>query len=376
MKEVVGKYCTAKIFTDEVENSVIGQLTTLCNQPFTEGCIIRVMPDVHAGKGSTIGTTMTYLDKVCPFIVGMDISCGVLVVKLKEKRIDLPKLDSIIHNNIPTGSELRKKTHKFARDSKINELVAYGGEYMKGQLAIGTLGLGNHFISIEKDEEDNLYLLIHTGSRNIGKRVCEWYQEKACKNLKKQQIEEPIYELSFVYGEMLDNYLHDMEILEEYSHLNRTAIADVILSEMKLHEMESFETLHNYVDLKNKIIRKGAVSAQKGEQLIIPINMKDGSLICIGKGNSEWNYSAPHGAGRLMSRKESEQNFTLSQYKKEMNGIFSTTICKETLDESPMAYKSIKSIVNNVSDTVDIIKHIKPIYNFKGVEFRSGRKGK
>ena len=376
MKEVVGKYCTAKIFTDEIENSAIGQLTTLCNQPFTEGSIIRVMPDVHAGKGSTIGTTMTYLYKVCPFIVGMDICCGVLVVKLKEKRIDLPKLDSIIHNNIPTGSELRKKTHKFARGSKINELVAYGGEYMKGQLALGTLGSGNHFISIEKDEEDNLYLLIHTGSRNVGKRVCEWYQEKAYKNLKKQQIEEPIYELSFVYGEMLDNYLHDMEILEEYSHLNRTAIADVILSEMKLHEMESFETLHNYVDLKNKIIRKGAVSAQKGEQLVIPINMKDGSLICIGKGNSEWNYSAPHGAGRLMSRKESEQNFTLSQYKNEMNGIFSTTICKETLDESPMAYKSMESIVNNVCDTVDIIKHIKPIYNFKGVEFRGGRKGK
>lgn len=376
MKEVVGKYCTAKIFTDEVENSAIGQLTTLCNQPFTEGCIIRVMPDVHAGKGSTIGTTMTYLDKVCPFIVGMDISCGVLVVKLREKRIDLPKLDSVIHNNIPTGSNLRKKTHRFARDSKIDELVAYCGDYIDGQLAIGTLGSGNHFISIEKDEEENLYLLIHTGSRNPGKRVCEWYQEKAYKNLKKQQIKEPIYELSFVYGEMLDNYLHDMEILEEYSHLNRTAIADVILSEMKLHDMESFETLHNYVDLEHKIIRKGSVSAQKGEQLVIPINMKDGSLICVGKGNKEWNYSAPHGAGRLMSRKESEQNFTLSQYKKEMKGIYSTTICKETLDESPMSYKPIESILDNISDTVDVIKHIKPIYNFKGIEFRGGRKGK
>ena len=376
MKEVVGKYCTAKIFTDEVENSAIGQLTTLCNQLFTEGCIIRVMPDVHAGKGSTIGTTMTYLDKVCPFIVGMDISCGVLVVKLREKRIDLPKLDSVIHNNIPTGSNLRKKTHKFARDSKIDELVAYCGDYINGQLAIGTLGSGNHFISIEKDEEDNLYLLIHTGSRNVGKRVCEWYQEKAYKNLKKQQIEEPIYELCFVYGEMLDNYLHDMEILEEYSHLNRTAIADVILSEMKLHEMESFETLHNYVDLEHKIIRKGAVSAQEGEQLVIPINMKDGSLICVGKGNKEWSYSAPHGAGRLMNRKESEQSFTLSQYKNEMKGIYSTTICKETLDESPMSYKPIESILDNISDTVDVIKHIKPIYNFKGVEFRNGRKGK
>ena len=396
MKIIEGKYTNAIVYSYTAEESALGQVQTLCNQPFAKDSKIRLMPDIHAGKGCTIGTTMTYTDKICPNIVGVDISCGMLVVQLKEKRINLPELDSCIRKNIPAGyRQIRKKTHKFARDSRIEELIGYPGDYMYVQRSLASLGNGNHFCELDKDDEGNLYLVIHSGSRNPGSNICKWYQDKAYKRLKQQYqsginviirhynetgetnkiqeainmykevVDEPIYELSYVEGELLDNYLHDMKILQYYADLNRKAMAEVIMSELGLHEVDSFTTVHNYVDVENKIIRKGAVSAQHGERLIIPMNMRDGSLICIGKGNSNWNYSAPHGAGRLMSRAEARQSFTISAFKKSMEGIFTTSVGADTLDECPMVYKPMEEIVSQIHDTVDIVKTIKPIYNFK-----------
>lgn len=396
MKIIEGKYTNAIVYSYTAEESALGQVQTLCNQPFAKDSKIRLMPDIHAGKGCTIGTTMTYTDKICPNIVGVDISCGMLVVQLKEKRINLPELDSCIRKNIPAGyRQIRKKTHKFARDSRIEELIGYPGDYMYAQRSLASLGDGNHFCELDKDDEGNLYLVIHSGSRNPGSNICKWYQDKAYKRLKQQYqsginviirhynetgetnkiqeainmykevVDEPIYELSYVEGELLDNYLHDMKILQYYADLNRKAMAEVIMSELGLHEVDSFTTVHNYVDVENKIIRKGAVSAQHGERLIIPMNMRDGSLICIGKGNSNWNYSAPHGAGRLMSRAEARQSFTISAFKKSMEGIFTTSVGADTLDECPMVYKPMEEIVSQIHDTVDIVKTIKPIYNFK-----------
>lgn len=263
------------------------------------------------------------------------------------------------------------------------------------QRSISSLGSGNHFCELDKDDGGNLYLVIHSGSRNPGSNICKWYQDKAYKRLKqnyqtvidgiirhyhqtgqtdrieeeiekyKTETAEPIYELSYVEGELFDNYLHDMKILQHYADLNRKAIAEVIMSEMNLHEVDSFTTIHNYVDLENRIIRKGAVSAQKGERLIIPMNMRDGSLICIGKGNPDWNYSAPHGAGRLMSRKEAFNSFTVSAFKESMKGVYTTSVNSGTLDECPMVYKPMEEIISQIYDTVEIVKVIKPVYNFK-----------
>lgn len=396
MKIIEGKYTNALVYSDTAEDSALGQVQTLCNQPFAKDSKIRLMPDIHAGKGCTIGTTMTYTDKICPNIVGVDISCGMLVVQLKEKRVNLPELDSCIRKNIPAGyRQIRKKTHKFARNSRIEELTVYPGDYMYCQRSISTLGAGNHFLELDIDATGNLYLVIHSGSRNAGSNVCKVHQDKAYKALKKQyqngideiiryyheinetdKIEgaiqqykdthaEPIHELAYVESENLDKYIHDMIIMEHYADLNRKAMAEVIMSELGLHEVDSFTTIHNYVDVENRIIRKGAVSAQHGERLIIPMNMRDGSLICIGKGNSDWNYSAPHGAGRLMSRAEARQSFTVSAFKKSMEGIFTTSVSVDTLDECPMVYKPMDEIVSQIHDTVEIVKIIKPIYNFK-----------
>ena len=396
MKTVEGKYTSAVVYSDTAEDSAVGQVKTLCDQPWVKGSKIRMMPDIHAGKGCTIGTTMTFTDKICPNIVGVDIACGLYVVQLKEKRVNLPELDNCIRKNIPAGyRQIRKKTHKFARDSRIDELIGYPGDYMYCQRSLGSVGSGNHFVELDKDDEGNLYLVIHSGSRNPGSNICKWYQDRAYKNLKRQYqkgidyiikhyhetgetdkieetikmykevVDEPIYELSYVERELLENYLHDMEILQHYADLNRKAIAEVIMSEMNLHEVDSFTTIHNYVDIENKIIRKGAVSAQKGERLIIPMNMRDGSLICIGKGNSDWNNSAPHGAGRLMSRAEARQSFTVSAYKETMEGIFTTSVGSDTIDECPMVYKPMGEIVSQIHDTVEIVKVIKPVYNFR-----------
>ena len=399
MTTIEGKYNQCIVYTDLVTAGTIGQLTALMNQRSAAGSKIRIMPDCHEGAGCVIGTTMTVQDKVIPNLVGVDIGCGMLVVKLKEKRVDLPKLDSLIHKEVPAGFSVRRTEHKYLDRTRIPELFCPMGRDERVTLSLGTLGGGNHFIELDRDDDGALYLVIHTGSRNLGVQVASFYQEEAWKLLKdgnrmalvqakirelkeagrEQEIEQAIqeihstdepvpHELAYCEGELFDRYIHDMKITQEYAHWNRLAIAETILSGMKLHETESFESVHNYIDTDSMILRKGACSAREGERLIIPINMRDGSLLCIGKGNPDWNFSAPHGAGRLMSRSEARQSFTVSAFKKQMEGIYSTTVNKETLDECPMAYKPMEEIVRNIEDTVKIDCVIRPVYNFKAAE--------
>ena len=364
MIEIKGDHGSALVFTDNLENSARGLLQAYCNQPHSADNKIRVMPDVHAGKGCTIGTTMTVKDKVVPNVVGVDIGCGILVTKIKDKRIDLPKLDSFIKKNIPSGQDIRTHKRKGYICIDLDELkCAEQIDLRKARESLGTLGGGNHFIEIDADG-DELYLLIHTGSRNPGLKVAEYYQKKAYESCMMKGEDVP-YELAYLTGEDMDDYLHDMKIMQSFADLNRQIIKDLILKGVKLKEEGGFTTVHNYVDTDKMILRKGAVSANAGEELIIPMNMRDGSLICTGLGNEDWNYSAPHGAGRLYSRKEALETFSMKDFKAAMTGIFSTTLTKNVLDESPFVYKPADEILANIKDTVNVTKIIKPIYNFK-----------
>ena len=398
MIELHGKYAQAKVFTDVVDEASISQVINLLNQPYVEGSRIRMMPDIHAGAGCTIGTTMTIGDKVCPNLVGVDIGCGMETVRIREKHIEMQKLDKLIRQEIPSGFGIRSTPHRFIQEVDLSELCcAKHVQIGKAELSIGTLGGGNHFIEADKDEDGNIYIVIHSGSRHLGLEIANYYQEagyKALTTYSKAETQEIIERLkaegrekeissqlkklkkeckvpkplAYVEGELLEQYLHDMAIAQEFARLNRKAMMDVIMKGMKLHAEETFTTIHNYIDVENGILRKGAVSAQAGEKLLIPINMRDGSLICIGKGNEDWNYSAPHGAGRLMSRSEAKERFTVSVFKHEMEGIYSTSVSRSTLDESPMAYKGMQDIVDNIGPTAEIMSIIKPIYNFKAGE--------
>lgn len=400
MLELQGKYNTAKVFTDVVDETSIAQVIELCNQGFVSGSKIRMMPDIHAGAGCTIGTTMTIKDKVCPNLVGVDIGCGMYTLQLKEKHIEFGKVDEIIRQYIPSGFNVRVTAHRLAEQTRLSELRCLKHiNRDRAEMSIGTLGGGNHFIEVDKDDEDSLYLVIHSGSRHLGKEVANYYQnlgyeklnrcdENEIKTLvktlkatgKQQQIEAEIKklksvkrtnipkDLAYVEGTDFDDYLHDMEIVQEFAMLNRRAMADVIIRQMKLHVVDEFTTTHNYIDIQNHILRKGAVSAETGEKLLIPINMRDGSLLCVGKGNEDWNCSAPHGAGRLMSRAAAKESFTVSEFKNQMRGIYTTSVNSSTLDECPMTYKSINDIVDNIGPTAEIIKIIKPVYNFKAGE--------
>ncbi len=400
MIEVNGKYNTAKIFTDIVDQDSIAQVTLLCNQEFVKGSKIRLMPDIHAGAGCTIGTTMTIADKIVPNLVGVDIGCGMETVKIKEKHIEPQKLDKLIYEKIPSGFNIREKPHRYFNNISIEDLYCYKEiNPIRAEKSLGTLGGGNHFIEADKDDDGYVYIVVHSGSRHLGLEVANYYQEEGYKTLngttkknldelieklKSQKREKEIQKsitafkntkktnipksLAYVSGDLFKRYIHDMRIVQKYAELNRKAIMDEIIKGMKLHIIEQFTTIHNYIDTDSMILRKGAVSANNGEKLLIPINMRDGSLICVGKGNDNWNNSAPHGAGRLMSRSAAKQSFTVSEFKKQMNGIFSTSIGKATLDECPMAYKNIEDIINNISDTAEIINIIKPIYNFKAGE--------
>ena len=367
MFELTGKYATAKIFTDCVDEVSISQVIQFLNQPIAENQKIRMMPDIHAGRGCTIGTTMTITDKVVPNLVGSDIGCGMEVVYLDADEIDFELFDHIIRHNVPFGYKKRTVPHYFMNNFDLTELKCYfkleaGGE---GNFALGTLGGGNHFIEINKSSNGELILVIHSGSRRIGADVCEYYQNQALKEFKRFHNRASDKDLIYCEGRLFDDYIHDMKIMQDFAVLNRKAIAETILTEYGMDYTKTFTTIHNYIDMDRMILRKGAVSANKNETLIIPINMRDGSIICKGKGNSDWNYSAPHGAGRLFSRKRAKVELSLEKFEKEMDGIYSTSVKKSTLDESPMAYKPIDNILNNVKDTVNIIDIIKPVYNFK-----------
>lgn len=399
MLEIRGKFNTAKVFTDIIDEDSIRQVYELCNQSFTEGAKIRMMPDVHAGAGCVIGTTMTITDRVVPNMVGVDIGCGMETVRIKGRKLEVEQLDKLIKFNVPSGFDIREKQHRYAEKAHLEELrCAEQVNLDRAYRSLGTLGGGNHFIEADKGE-DGIYIVIHSGSRHLGVEVAKFYQKRAIEELKhsgdddvrklidemklqgrEKEIEAAVREhnsqakkavpdhLAYVYGTAFDDYIHDMKIVQEFAMLNRKAMMDEIVRGMKLKVEDEFTTIHNYIDTEKMIVRKGSVSAQSGERLIIPINMRDGSLICIGKGNDDWNCSAPHGAGRLFSRSQAKQNFTVSEYKKQMSGIYSTTINQSTLDECPMAYKSMDDIVKNIGDTVEITEVIKPIYNFKAGE--------
>ena len=377
MIEINGVYANAIIYTDEIEASAAGQIQALCDQPFAAGSKIRIMPDVHTGKGCTIGTTMTVGEYVVPNLVGVDIGCGMDVVRLKEKRINLPALDAFISKNVPHGRDVREKPHRNSGRIDLSELECFGKiDARRGLESVGTLGGGNHFIEVDRDEEGNLYLVIHTGSRNLGLQVAEYYQKLAYESVGGRGQTEIPFELAYLTGEDRDKYLHDMEIMQRYAALNRQTIRDCILDGLKLHEAEFFTTVHNYIDLAHGILRKGSVSARAGERLLIPLNMRDGALICVGLGNDDWNQSAPHGAGRLFSRSQAESSFTLSAFKKSMEGIYTSTVSQDTLDECPMAYKDPRTIIAAIGDTVRIEKQIRPIYNFKSSDRFTSKKKK
>lgn len=397
MIELKGTYNEAKIFTDHADESSIAQVRVLLEQEFVSGSRIRLMPDIHAGAGCTIGTTMTITDKIVPNLVGVDIGCGMETALLKEKHIELQKLDKIIYEKIPSGFEIREKTHPYFDEIDLTQLYCYKHiNPARAEKSLGTLGGGNHFIEADKDEDGNLYLVVHSGSRHLGLEVAQYYQEEGWKALNgtaKKDIERLIADLkaqgreqeiqtavearkstvktdvprmlAYVTGDLFGQYIHDMKIIQKYAVLNRQAMMREIVKGMKLHVKEQFTTVHNYIDTDAMILRKGAVSAKKGEKLLIPVNMRDGSLICTGKGNEDWNESAPHGAGRLMSRSAARQAFTVSEFKKQMSGVYTTSVNKGTLDECPMAYKGMEEIVANIADTAEIDKIIRPVYNFK-----------
>ena len=400
-----------KIFTEDIEQEAVDQINLLLEQEPFKDCKVRIMPDVHAGKGCVIGFTADLGDKVIPNIVGVDIGCGMLCVELGNIDLDLEKLDKVINENIPAGRNIREE--KLVNFDKINDLYCLRElkETKKFNRALGTLGGGNHFIEVDVDEDGNKYLVIHTGSRNLGKQVADYYQnlaielcsgreemfkskEEIIKTYKEQgrkaEIQKALKELESEYKENKPNlpndlcylegkyrgmYLHDMKICQEYASLNRSYIANTILKNIMYFkkaiepldswDIDYFETVHNYISFEDNIVRKGAIRANEGERVIIPINMRDGSIIAVGKGNEDWNNSAPHGAGRLMSRKKAKETFNLEEFKKSMADIYSTSVLEETIDEAPFVYKPMQEIIDNIQDTVEIEKIIKPIYNFK-----------
>lgn len=397
MLEIKGKISTAVCYAKVIEEEAIEQIRRMCDYEFTEGSQIRIMPDVHAGKGCTIGTTMTVKDKAVPNIVGVDIGCGMYTVNLGKGELNLEKLDEAAHF-VPSGKNVwegrqekfdltRLRCYRSLKDSK--RLVR----------SLGTLGGGNHFIEVDRSEDGTNYLVIHTGSRNLGKQVAEIYQklaielhqgkeeyfvkrdaliaeykaagrkseiQAALKELKWQNRDLLIPEdLCYLYGSYFEDYLVDVEICQEFARRNREKIAEVLLERAGLTGSEAFHTIHNYIDTEEMILRKGAIAAHEGEKVLIPINMRDGSVLAIGKGNKEWNYSAPHGAGRLMSRTKAKENLSMQEYRKEMEGIYTTSVNEATLDEAPMAYKSIDDILDVIKESVTVIQIMKPIYNFK-----------
>ncbi len=397
MIEIRGKYNEARIFTDVADSASIAQVQQLCDQEFAAGSRIRIMPDIHAGAGCTIGTTMTITDKVVPNLVGVDIGCGMETIRIREKRLELQKLDRLIREKIPSGFSIREKAHRYFSQINLNELCcARHADLPRAERSIGTLGGGNHFIEADRDDEGNLYIVVHSGSRHLGVEVAGYYQEagyrmlnraddasaealiarmkaegrkkeiqKELKKLKNQKRTSIPKALAYVSGELFEQYIHDMKIVQHFAMLNRQAMMDEIVGGMKLHVEEQFATIHNYIDTDAMILRKGAVSARAGERLLIPINMRDGSLLCVGRGNEDWNCSAPHGAGRLMSRADARQSFTVSEFKKQMAGIYTTSVSRATLDECPMAYKGMQDILDNIGPTAEVVKIIRPIYNFK-----------
>ncbi|MBE8953828.1 MAG: RtcB family protein [Quinella sp. 1Q7] len=399
MEEIRGKFNTAISYAKVIEDSAREQIRRMCNYEFTRDSKIRIMPDVHAGKGCTIGTTMTVTDKAVPNIVGVDIGCGMYTVKLADNEIDFARVDEAAHYIPSSRNVWDSRQERFA----LTELNCYRDlkDSRRIERSIGTLGGGNHFIEIDRASDGTYYLVIHTGSRNLGKQVAEIYQRLAIdlakgkdkyfaqrdeiiavyKSLgRKTEIKSKLAELEkeyrglkasmpddlcYVHGKYFHRYLHDMELCQEFARRNRELIAKILLGKSGLTGVDAFHTIHNYIDVGELIIRKGAIAAHKGERVLIPINMRDGSVLAVGKGNADWNFSAPHGAGRIFSRSDAKERLDMDEYRAAMAGIYTTSVSAGTLDESPMAYKSLDDIIDVIGDTVDIVEVMKPVYNFK-----------
>ena len=397
MMEIKGKVNTAICFAKVIEEEAVEQIRRMCDYAFTEGSRIRIMPDVHAGKGCTIGTTMTVRDKVVPNIVGVDIGCGMYTVDLGQVEIDMEQMDAAAHC-IPSGMNVweGRKEH-----FDLLDLRCYRGlkDAKRLERSLGTLGGGNHFIEIDQASDGRKYLVTHSGSRNLGKQVAEYYQrlavdlnrgkeeyfarrdaliaeykaagrrseiQAALKALRWEEREATIPEdLCFVYGQYLEDYLHDVEICQRFARRSRELMAEIILQRLGLEAVDAFHTIHNYIDTDERILRKGAIAAHAGEKVLIPINMRDGSVLAVGKGNPDWNFSAPHGAGRILSRTAAKEQLDLEEYRREMAGVYTTSVNEATLDEAPMAYKSLADIIDVIGESVDIMEVLKPIYNFK-----------
>ena len=397
--EIKGKVSTALCYVNVVEEDAIEQIKRMCDYPMSEGSQIRIMPDVHVGKGCTIGTTMTVKDRVVPNVVGVAIGCGMYTVNMGKVDIDLERFDDIVYS-IPSGTGVWEgRQERF----DLTKLICYRQlkDTKRIERSIGTLGGGNHFIEIDESEDKTKYLVIHSGSRSLGKQVAEIYQklavdldkgigyyleardeiirsykeagrrseiQEALKKLKwEKENEHPSMpeDLCYLSGKYLEDYLHDIKICQDFARKNREKMAEIILDKANIKALEAFHTTHNYIDTDEMILRKGSIAAHKGEKVLIPINMRDGSILALGKGNPDWNYSAPHGAGRLMSRTKAKESLDMDEYKDSMKGIFTSSVNEGTIDEAPMAYKSINDIIDVIGESVDIIEVIKPIYNFK-----------
>lgn len=402
MLEIKGKINTAICYAKVIEDGAIEQIRRMCDYDLTEGSRVRIMPDVHAGKGCTIGTTMTVVDKACPNIVGVDIGCGMYTVKLADRTLDFEKIDEACHY-IPSGMNVWEgRMERF----DLTDLRCYRSLKNTRRLerSLGTLGGGNHFIEVDRASDGTFYLVIHSGSRNLGKQVAEIYQQTAIalharkeeyfarrdeiirsykaegrkteiqtalKDLENEyasRVPDVPEDLCWLYGSFLEDYLHDIEICQRFAKRSRERMAEIILERTKMRGEEAFHTIHNYIDTKEMILRKGAIAAHAGEKVLIPINMRDGSIIAVGKGNPEWNYSAPHGAGRIMSRSMAKRAVSMEEYKESMKGIYTTSVNENTIDEAPMAYKSLEDIIDVIEESVDIIDRIKPVYNFKAAD--------
>ena len=404
MLEIKGKVNTAICFAKVVEDEAIEQIRRMCDTEMTRGSQIRIMPDVHAGKGCTIGTTMTITDKAVPNVVGVDIGCGMYTVRLGKADIDFAKVDEACHI-IPSGFDTWDRV---MWPFDLTDLRCYRELIRAKRLnkSLGTLGGGNHFIEIDEAADGTKYLVIHSGSRNLGKQVAEYYQQLAIdlnhgkeeylaekeriiteykEAGRKQEIQSALKalkwekrdatvpdDLCYLYGKYLDDYLHDVEICQRFARENREHMAEIILEHTGLEMIDAFHTIHNYIDTGEMILRKGAIAAHAGELVLIPINMRDGSVLARGKGNPDWNYSAPHGAGRIMSRTRARDVIEMEDYRKAMEGIYTTSVSTSTMDEAPMAYKSLEDIIGVIEESVDVIEVLKPIFNFKAGQPQGG----
>lgn len=372
MLELQGKHNHAKVFTDNIEETAVGQVIGMLNEVITKDVQVRVMPDVHAGKGSTVGTTFMYdgnIDKVSPNIVGRDVGCGIYMMNLGSAPINLERLNRVASQVVPTGfSVLSRQTQENTKlVSELAEKLTFSKDISSKKMihfinSLGTLGGGNHYLELAEDENGDKWLSVHSGSRNLGGQVAELHQTIA---EQKMYSDVKNKDLAYLADEDLANYLNDMNIAQQYAHYNRKTMLTNILNALDLKQIDEFDSIHNFIDLENKILRKGATSAQLGERLVIPLNMRDGSLICVGKGNADWNYSAPHGAGRVLSRSKAKKLLSLDEYQEQMKNVYTTSVTSKTIDEAPLAYKPAQEIIDNITDTVDIIHHLKPLWNMK-----------